>query len=188
MAENTKNKILINNCKNGDMLSFRQLLDQYQPYVYSIAFRFLNNISDAEDIVQDCFIRIWKNIHRYNEQYKFSTWVYKIVTNLCFDLLRQKNRNKIIDYYESPDSLTTGLMDHTNIESDIINDELKELVNKLVNELSPKQRMVFILRDIENVDVKEIEQIMSLSPGKIKSNLYYARRNMREKLEIIYKS
>jgi len=178
--------VLITKCKSGDMQSFRQLLEHYQPYVYSIAYRFMNNKTDAEDLVQDCFVKVWKNLHRFDERFKFTTWLYKIITNLCFDRFKQKKREKTTTYEDVYEYKNFESFDPTDVESNCINNEMRELITKLVNELSPKQKMIFILRDLEDVDVSEVGKIMKLSPGKIKSNLYYARKNIREKLETIY--
>jgi RNA polymerase sigma-70 factor (ECF subfamily) len=187
MAENSSEKELIQNSLNGDMRSFKHLVEYYQPYVYSIAFRFFNNKTDSDDVVQECFIRVWKNLHRYKSKYKFSTWIYKIVNNLCLDHYRRQKRNKSQSMEEFSVIENLIVNDELNAENILINTELKKMVYKAVENLSPKQKMVFILRDIEGMEIVEIVKIMNISPGRIKSNLYYARKRLRQLLEKIYK-
>lgn len=188
MSDNASEEILIINSLNGDMLSFKRLVEYYQPYVYSVAFRFLNNKADSEDIVQECFIRVWKNLKRYNSNYRFSTWIYKIVTNLCLDQYRRKKRSYLVNIEDLSGIESIPASGETDAERMVINKEMKKLVSKTVEKLSPKQKMVFILRDLEGLDIIEIVRIMNLSPGKIKSNLYYARKKLRQQLEQIYKT
>ncbi|MFM7859762.1 MAG: RNA polymerase sigma factor, partial [Flammeovirgaceae bacterium] len=76
--------------KAGDAMAFRQLVETYQSYLYSVAFRYLGVMYEAEDAVQETFVKTWKNLHKYRSEIKFSTWVYKILINHCLDVKKQR--------------------------------------------------------------------------------------------------
>jgi RNA polymerase sigma-70 factor (ECF subfamily) len=180
MTSEDKIQELINLSKNGDKTAFGELINTYQNLVYSVAFRLVANEDFAKDIAQETFLRVWLNLHKYNKKYKFSTWIYKIATNICYDFLRKhKQKNFVQIDIESVKSL---IISKENVEEKIINEELKSLILYFTNELSPKQKIVFTLSDIEDLETDEIEKITGLSAEKIKSNLYLARKNIKEKL------
>ena len=188
MAVNASDKILIEKSLSGDLNSFRRLVEYYQPLVYSIAFRFLRNSADSEDIVQECFLKVWKNLSTYKLDYKFSTWIYKIVVNLCMDQFRKKKIIKTIYYEDIPGSVTNPGAEKYNLEDTIITNEMIRYVNIAVDNLSPKQKMIFVLSELEGIENDEISKILNVSTGNIKSNLYYARKNIRIYLDKIYKT
>jgi len=165
------------------MNAFREIVEKYQPFAYKIAFFLLYHKEDAKDVVQESFIRIWKHRKKINPNRNFSTWLYRIVTNLSIDLLRSRKRKNLIK---------THLFDQCNMNSDslhgfiddqIANQDLIDLVKKMVHDLSPKQQMVFLLRDIEDLNIEEVAKITGYTIGSIKTNLYHARRTIREQLE-----
>jgi RNA polymerase sigma-70 factor, ECF subfamily len=175
-------KKLINHCLEGDMDAFRYLVEAHQKFVYSAAFRLLCNDFDSEEIVQETFIRVWKNLNRFNNDMRFTTWLYKIAVNLCYDRIKatQRFRNKI--QFDMKSSAILNQPSIENIEASVINGELAEIIRFLTNELTPKQKLIFTLTELENLNVEEITTITGLSPQKIKSNLYCAKQNIKEKL------
>jgi RNA polymerase sigma-70 factor, ECF subfamily len=175
-------KKLINHCLEGDTDAFRNLVEAHQKFVYSAAFRLLCNDFDSEEIVQETFIRVWKNLNRFNNEMRFTTWLYKIAINLCYDRIKATNRfhNKI--QFDMESSVILNQPSIENIEASVINGELAEIIRFLTNELTPKQKLVFTLTELENLTVEEITTITGLSPQKIKSNLYCAKQNIKEKL------
>jgi RNA polymerase sigma-70 factor (ECF subfamily) len=179
-----KIKNLIERSKQDDKVAFRQLVEICQPFVFRLAFRLLCCEEDAKDIVQETFIRVWIYLNKYHYRNRFSTWLYKITCNLCYDRLRSMKL--------SPNNVTISvdlselvIPDESDIEQTIINSELIKWIITLTNDLSPKQRLVFTLRDIEGLELDEVQKITGLSNAKIKSNLYLARQYIREKLKNI---
>ena len=163
-------------CKQGNADAFRHIVSEYQQLIYTLAFRILCNETYAEDIAQETFIKVWQNMGRYNEQYKFTTWIYKIACNACYDKLRAERNVKNInltDYEIVSETKQDELLHHK---------ELKKLILKLTNELSPKQKLIFTLSDIEDLEVKEIQIITGMTSAKIKSNLYLARKFIKSKI------
>ncbi|MDR0205746.1 MAG: RNA polymerase sigma factor [Bacteroidales bacterium] len=163
-------------CKHGNTDAFKYVVCEYQQLVYTLAFRILCNETDAEDATQDTFIKIWQNIKKYKQQYKFSTWIYKITTHVCYDKLRSKQH--IIS-----EELTDFVSFSEENQEDLLhNKELKKLITKLSSGLSPKQKLLFILSDLEDLKSEEIVVITELSAAKIKSNLYLARKYIKSKI------
>ncbi|GHT59205.1 DNA-directed RNA polymerase sigma-70 factor [Bacteroidia bacterium] len=168
---------LIDRSKHGDTKAFGLLVIEYQPLVFRLAFRLLGNENKAEDATQDIFIKVWLQINKYKPQYQFSTWIYKVTANLCYDRLRSMEYTLETDVNSCPTWVSSE-----NIEAEIINKELSELILYFTKALSPKQKLVFTLNDIEGLETAEITAITGLPPEKIKSNLYLARKSIREKL------
>ncbi len=172
---------ILNASRKGDSAAFRKLVEYFQPYVFSLALRFLCNEEDAKDVTQESFVRVWKHVKKYNSKSKFTTWLYKIVSNLCFDRLKTNARRQNV-FSQSALSMIQEKTDDSNLEQDTVNSELIETIKNLARELTPRQRMVFVLSELQELDIEEIAKILSISTGSAKSNLYYARKNIREKL------
>jgi len=167
----------------GDNVSFRTLVEQFQPYAYSVAFRLMCNEYETEEVVQEAFIRVWKNLAGFRKEMRFSTWLYKIVVNLCYDRMKASKVRKI--FKSQPGENMINISSGENIEKELSNREQAELIRMLTEKLSPRQKVVFILSELEELDVQEITSITGMSAAKIKSNLYCARREIREKMNII---
>jgi len=163
-------------CRSGNREAFKNIVYEYQQLVYSLAFKLLCNEQDAEDVTQDTFIKVWQNINLYKQQYKFSTWIYKITSSICYDKLRSKNNINTIDI-EDYDCFSGQ-----NQEEILHHKELKKLIVKLTAGLTPKQKLIFTLSDLEELKVEEIKVITGMSAAKIKSNLYLARKYMKSKI------
>jgi RNA polymerase sigma-70 factor (ECF subfamily) len=173
---------LIGLCIEGNRNAFEELVRRNQSYAFSLAFRVLTDEDEAKDVVQESFIRIWRHLKNYNKTIKFSTWLYKIVINLCYDRLRVKKRNKmrIDDSYTDIDSLYTN--DSQDLEESISNKNLADWITHFSNSLSPKQKIVFVLRDLEGLSIKEVSFMTNISNSSVKTNLIHARKKIKEKL------
>jgi RNA polymerase sigma-70 factor (ECF subfamily) len=169
---------------HGSTQAFREVVEWLQPYAYSVACRFTGDADDAEDIVQEAFVRLWRHLPDYKPEIKLTTWLYRIVVNLCFDFLKsrhrrqQKNRIGLVDGHDVADPGTP--------EKELQQRELVDAIHRACETLPPKQRAVFILRDLEGLSAQEACEALSMDPGTLKSNLFYARRQMGEKLRTLY--
>ena len=181
MSENIK--ILINQCLNGKPHAFSQIVKQYQEYAFSLAFRLLCEEEDAKDVVQECFIRVWKHLKTFNHKNKFSTWLYSIVTNLCYDHIRKRNRHRSMVSIQRQSHMASIEDKECDIDKNMRNDELKQIIVQLTEELTSRQKVIFTLRDLHDLNIREISEILHISSNSVKSNLYLARRNIRKKLE-----
>lgn len=183
--EQQTTRVLIHESAGGNMMSFRKLVEMHQSFVYAIAFRLLCNESDTEEVVQDTFVRVWKNLSRFNHEMRFNTWLYKIAINLCYDKMRSL-KYKLNHVPLSIEGLAAlNLPSHENIETAYVNHEQAEIIRFLTSRLSTRQRIVFTLAELEELSVEEISEITGMTASKIKSNLYCAKQSMRKKLELI---
>lgn len=174
---------LIHRCRQEDATAFSLLVSEFQPLVFRLAFRLLCHEDEAKDMVQETFVKVWLALDKYNAQCRFSTWLYKITCNTCYDRLRSMRHSALCN--EDGYSCSTNIPSDDNIETDLSNRQLKELILQYTSELSPQQRLVFTLRDVEELDTAEVQIITGLSAGVIKSTLYVARKYIRNKMNQI---
>ena len=160
------------------------LVSNCQRFAFSLALRLVGNRTDAEDILQEVFIRVWKHLPSYRKEVKFTTWLYTIVTNRCLDHLKSRHRKnaRLYDGWEDH----PGLTDHETTDQQLLHEEFRAVVSAMAEVLTPKQRAVFVLRDLEELPVEEVCIILSMSAGNVKSNLYHARVRMSELIKRYY--
>lgn len=177
---------VLHDAMKGNTTAFRTVVEAHQAFAYAVAFRFVRDEEDAEDIVQEAFVRLWKNLRNYRQEVKLTTWLYRIIANLCLDFIKSRRgkekRNK--------EELTKGYAaaDRTTPEKEYERSELMQAILTTADELTPKQKAVFILRDLEGLPVEEVTEILSMSAGNVKSNLFHARQKMAEKLKAFYQT
>lgn len=161
--------------------ALKVVLDRYMPMVSRTSYRILCDRDDSEDVTQEVFIRVWKNASGFDGRFSLSTWIYRITCNLCYDSLR---RRKVLSMFSiSPSVYETSAPEPLSPEEDFITKETWEIFCRASHNLSPKQRAVFTLRDLEGLDTEEITAITGLTPDQIKSNLHIARKKIRIELE-----
>ncbi len=172
----TDKERIVAKAQEGNREAFSVLVKEHQRYAFNLAFRLTCDEDDAKDVVQDSFVKIWKSLKRFDSKMKFTTWMYSIVTNTAIDLNRKKKK------IETNNSLMGDSVQYSyeNPHSSLSNKELSELLELATRNLSEKQKAVFILKDIQGVDTEEVCEIMEQSPENIKSNLYHARKSVRE--------
>lgn len=163
-----------------DLEAFEQLVRNYQTYAFALAMKFLCDETEASDVVQESFLRVWKNIDRYDPNQKFTTWLYKIVSNLCVDRFRSLKRNRSLFLSRDRDPAMEDLPDERDWETLRSQEQLADIVRTLSNRLSRTQKLVFTLRDLQDLTVEEVVEITGLSIGSVKTNLHYARKSIRD--------
>jgi RNA polymerase sigma-70 factor, ECF subfamily len=166
--------------RNGDHTAFRKLVTMYQQPAYRLAFRILGNEEEARDAVQDSFIKIWRKIGSYDPSKEFIPWMYRIIANTSTDRLRTIHRHTMVPLDLVSQKLEEVIQRDSATTSD--NHELAMLIEGLTGMLPEKQRLVFILRDIEGMSSNEVELITEMAETSVKSNLYHARKSMRERI------
>jgi RNA polymerase sigma-70 factor (ECF subfamily) len=172
--------VLMAGVKKGNTKAFELLLSRHQRSVYNLAYRFLNDSSDAEDITQEVFIRVYKASKTYTPEAKFTTWLYTIVKNLCFNALR-KNRNASIvsiDDERIPE-IPANLDDPSELFS---REQIREMVIKAVNSLPDNLRMAVILQKFYGLSYEEISQILDCSINAVKLRVHRAKALLSREL------
>lgn len=169
--------------QQGDVNAFRQLVGCYQRYAFALAFRIVCDEDDAHDIVQETFIRVWKHLRSYNPERKFTTWLYRIVVNLSYDRLKAEGRK--LRVFTPISKVDEGTFRDTAMPVDtaLINKDLGERIKAIAQGLPRKQRLVFVLRDLQDLPVEEVAEILGMSHESVKTNLCFARRRIRLRLE-----
>jgi len=172
---------LIRQSKTGNMQAFRQLVENHQTYAFNLAFRILRCEEDARDSVQESFIRVWRHLPKFNMKKKFTTWLYRIVVNQALDRLRQRKRRSEVSLSGSDSPVFPD--PRPNPEESVIHAETMETIQLAVDQLPLKQRLVFIIRDLQGLGVHDVAEILKCSKQNVKSNLFHARKNIRKQIE-----
>lgn len=183
-------RLLVKRSKNGDIEAFEQLIFDYQKKAYNIALRIMGNQEDAKDMCQEAFIRIYKSIEGFKEQSSFSTWMYRIITNVCLDEIRKKKRNDTVSMdntFETQDGelhFETASEDDTPEEA-FMRTEKKRAIIRAINELNEEYKTAIVLRDIQGFSYEEIANILCCSIGTVKSRINRGRNILKDKLRTV---
>jgi len=168
--------------KGGDLAAFRRIVEHYQGFAYALALRLLRNVEDARDVVQESFIRAWKHMNRFDPHTRFTTWLYRIVTNLAYDRLRAEVRQKRLMTEVSRGAKADAASEPEDPEDTDRSRHLLREIDRLTGELPPRQRTVFVLRDLHDLSTREVSEITGISESSVKTNLYHARHRIRQRL------
>ncbi|MFQ6091066.1 MAG: RNA polymerase sigma factor [bacterium] len=172
--------------KAGEAAAFRELVERYKKRAYYIALDLMGNHEDAEDISQEAFIKVYQSIGSFRGDAQFSSWLYRILVNLCMSEKRKKT-SKNIEYYGDsiPEEIhhvdDSDSQDHP--EAVVRSRRIQEHIREALEKLPPKQKAVFVLRHYQQLPIKEIARVMKLSEGTVKSHLFRTVRKLREFLE-----
>ena len=172
---------LMRRLASGEMEALSEIVKKYQDKVLAIAYRFCNDWSKSEDIAQETFLRIYKAAGNYTPQAKFTTWLYRIVVNLCLDEQRKQTKAPIsieeVDYNGAVDSESNSIERKETIE----------LVKKAIHELPERQRLAVILHRYQNLSYEQISEVTQWTKSSVESLLVRAYANLRQKLSKIEK-
>lgn len=178
---------LIARFQDGDSYAFDQLVRRYKDPLLNFIFRFIGDIIESEDIVQDTFYRVYKNKHYYKEVAKFSTWIYTIAGNLAKTELRKRKRRKIFSINkETQSEKEFELPDPERDPEEEVNSTITEKhIYKAIRNLPPKFRQVIILRDVQGFSYEEISSIIKVPLGTVKSRVNRARLRLQDDLSFL---
>ncbi len=188
-------EILVERVKRGDYLAFEELVAKYQNRVYGLAFRLTRNKMDAEDALQDVFLRVYQKIKDFRGESAFSTWLYKISLNEALMKLRKKQHRREESIEEAmpkfrSDGSYAGMVTNFSIspENEALKAEAQRLIQAAIDKLPEDYRSVLLLRDREGFSAQEVSQMLELSIPAIKSRLHRARLFLRQALENYFKA
>ncbi len=178
---------LIKRFQDDDLQAYDIIILRYKDQLLNFAYRFLGNVEESEDIVQETFLRLWRNRHAYRQIAKFSTWIYTIAGNLAKTELRKRKRRKVISIsdmgfedkeYEIEDELA-------NTDQDANSSLTEKIIQDAIDELPPRFKEVIILRDIQELSYEDIGSILQIPLGTVKSRVNRARLKLQSKLKDI---
>jgi len=178
---------LVERARGGDEAAFEQLIRQYDRQIFRIARHITQNKEDAEDIVQDTFLKAYQKLHQFQGNSKFYTWLVRIAVNESLMRLRKRRNSKTVsmdeDVQTEEGSVPRDFADWTpDPEQQYGQGELGEILRKTIAGLPPGFRSVFTLRDVENLSTEETAEALGLSVPAVKSRLLRARLQLRERL------
>lgn len=173
--------------RKGDQRAFAEIVGLYKDKIFHLAYRMLNNRHEAEDIVQETFLRVYKSLDRYDENQKFSTWIYRIGTNLCIDRLRKRKPSYSLDAdmndQEGMDGYSMIPSDDRTPESEMLISETQRIIHQAIESLPAKYKTIMILRYIQDMSLQEISDVLDLPVTTIKTRVHRGREYLRKKLE-----
>jgi len=175
----------------GNRAEFARLVDEYSTQIYRLALKMLGDEQDAEDVLQNTFMKVLQSIDKFEGRSSLSTWLYRIGVNEALMLLRrQKPTIPVAMDYEDDDNEIRHPTQFTDWcclpEEDLLSEEARRHLDKAIRRLPEKLQVVFLLRDIEGLSIRETSEALDLSETAVKTRLLRARLNLREQLSTYY--
>ena len=180
---------LVKKAKQGDGSAFGKLVKKYQNKVLYLAYDLIGNYTDAQDVAQNVFLQAFQNIIYFRDEASFSTWIYKITTNAAIDFQRSRKRRKslFIDQPPHQDQQTISIENiedpYQAVEKKIEYADLRDLVSRTVEELSPQQKAAFVLKHFHDKSTEEIAKIIECDPVTVRGHILRATLKLRKKLK-----
>jgi len=176
-------RALVEAAKGGDEQAFADLVRRHSPGMHRVVARLILDDDEAWDVVQMAMFRAWQRLERYDERWRFATWVYRIATNIAIDLLRSRgSRERVLAQavgrqalrlVEGPESATE--------RSD--QGDVGRVLRRILPVLSPQQRAAFVLREVEGMDTADVASVLGCSPSTIRNHIFQARKTLRREME-----
>lgn len=181
---------LVDRATGGDFAAYEELVRRYQDKAYRLAWSLTKNETDAQDVVQEAFLNVYRKLDTFKGNAKFGSWFYRVVVNAALMRLRKQGRRSevAIDDHAEPEP-TQGAaiaeIPQWRVRADEAaeNAELRQRIIEAVDELEPKYQTVFLLKEVEGLSLKEIGEVMDLTVAAVKSRLHRARLQLRASLE-----
>ena len=171
---------LVQRAKQGDEQAFEVLVNQNAQYVFNLAIRLVNNPAEAEDLAQEAFFRAWKSLPNYRVEARFRTWLYRIVTNLCYDRLPKLKRELSDMEIEGSIDLKE---DDLGPERSLLSMELEIELHSAIEELPESYRLLITLRHLQEMTYTEIAEVTGQPLGTVKTGIFRARQLLRKRIE-----
>jgi RNA polymerase sigma-70 factor (ECF subfamily) len=176
-TEKQRDYNLIRRVQNGDMVAFNEIVEKYKDRLMNAIFRMIQSEQEAEDIVQETFLRVYQHRKSFDFRHCFSTWLYTIALNLARNELRKRKRFKFFDIFDMQ-----GHENEIAVEMELPSN-LPKILEQAISSLPDKYKMAFILRDVQEQPYDEVAKIMNIPLGTVKSRVNRARALLREKLK-----
>jgi len=175
---------IIKDILSGDIDAFEDLLIANQKNVYNLALKMTGNPADAEDISQEAFLKAFRLLESFRGESRFSVWLYRLTYNLCIDFLRKNKKVSMISLSQKHDDDDDYEFDITDTseqpERTVVRNEMREIIDKSINELDVFHREILIMREIADMSYSEIAQTLKISEGTVKSRLSRARKSLAQ--------
>ena len=172
---------LVLEARHGSQQAFRCLVERHMRRAYALAYRFVNDHHDAEEIVQEGFVRVYESLEDFRADAEFGTWLYRIITNLSLNRLKfvKRRRQRVMELAPTPTVSEETVLEATD------NSDMKMHIERALHELPTLQRAVVILRHLNGLSTKEVSQILHCTEGTVKTHLFRGMEKMRLKLNFL---
>ena len=180
---------IVTKARLGDADAFRVLVERHGRPLFRLAFRMTGNQQDAEDVVQESFLRAWRQLGRFDDRASFGTWLYRIATNCSLDVMRSRKRRAKQEAgpeaagSEMEDPILSLPSGDPTPERVAMSGEVRERVAEAMNELSASERTAFVLRHFEGMRMEDISRVLGCQPGAAKHSVFRAVQKLRRALE-----
>jgi RNA polymerase sigma-70 factor (ECF subfamily) len=173
---------LVRAARDGDEEAFAQLVKRHSPGLHRSVARVLLDDAEAWDVVQMAFIKAWQRLDRYNPKWSFTTWLYRIGTNVAIDLVRSRaSRQKA---HRAGGEHQLRLVGGTDEAADRVgHDEVDGILRELIQVLTPQQRSAFVLREVEGLETAEVADILGCSAATVRNHVFQARKSLRREIQ-----
>lgn len=174
---------LVQTIRGGDALAFELLVRRKTSKVYALCYRIIGNSEDAKDISQLVFIKLWENLEKYDPQYAFDTWLYRMVTNVAIDFMRNRQSRE-----NAVNSNLRLVKTSAEAEQGVVvqRKEIETVFNEVSAALSPKQKTIFVMNQMEDLPSSEIAKILGCRESTVRNHLFNARKVMQQQLQKRY--
>jgi len=174
---------LVQTIREGDTEAFELLVRRKTTKVYALCYRIIANAEDAKDISQLVFLKLWENLEKYDPQYAFDTWLYRMVTNVAIDFMRNKQSRE-----NAVNSNLRLVKTSAEAEQGVVvqRKEVENVFNDVSSVLSPKQKTIFIMNQMEDLPSAEIAKILGCRESTVRNHLFNARKLMQQQLHKRY--
>jgi RNA polymerase sigma-70 factor (ECF subfamily) len=186
---------LVKRCQAGQTEAFDELVVRYRTRIFGMIYNMVHNEQDAWDLAQDSFVKAWNSIKRFRGQSSFYTWIYRIVMNVTIDWLRKKQVKGAGTEFDDaiqlkeiePASKTVPKPDALPYER-MERSEIRAQIDNAIAQLSPEHRAVILMKEIEDMQYREIAEALGCSIGTVMSRLFYARKKLQNLLRDVYEN
>ncbi len=192
-VESRSDHALLEATRTGDEAAFAEIVSRYRNQITNYVYRMTNDYDGAVDLAQETFIRVYRAVDRYQTSHAFSTYIYRIATNLAISELRKRKRRKLVSltgFFQGKDGAEPVEFDPPDArplqDTTMVDDERRKAVARAISTLPDKYRAPLVLRDVEGKSYEEISSILETSEGTIKSRISRARGLLREKLRVYF--
>jgi RNA polymerase sigma-70 factor (ECF subfamily) len=176
-----EDRALVKQAQQGDQEAFAKLVTRHQRYIYNLAYRLLRDPNEAEDLAQEAFLRAWRGLANFRREAKFTTWLYRIVTNLCYNRLNSLRR-QLLDV--AVDDLATLSLPAKDSPAAVVEaTEQRAFLHRQIAALPPKYQLVLTLFYLQEFSYQEISQVLDLPLGTVKTHLFRARERLKQRLQ-----
>lgn len=187
MGPEPTDKVLVEEVREGRERALEELIERYRSRVYRLAYRFTSEKEDAEEVVQEVFMTLYRKLDQFEGKSSFSTWLYRVTVNTSLMKLRGQGQTELVSIDELSEDHFQYEEDGPNPDETIMTEEALSRIERAVGRLPDEFKTVVILRDIEGFSNEETAQILSISTAAVKSRLHRGRAYLRKKLKDLYK-